>query len=193
MDLALTCRLELIYQIKDPIMKKIVILLALVLGFAACKQDVKSEKAIEDQEVAKEIPVLAMGEFEAKAGNYVDQEIQIVGIVDHVCKHSGKKLLVVTDDGQVHVVSDTRFDDSLTGSEILLNAIVKEERIDEATCLQMEEDNIKSHSEGATNDEMFENRKKHIQEYRDRMKEENKDYVSEFSLQYVAHKETATK
>ena len=166
-------------------MKNILILVAVLVGFAACKNEVKKESTTETV-----IPEIAMGEFDSKAGEFVDQEIQIKGIVDHVCKHSGKQLLVVTDEGQVHFVSDVRFEDSLTGSEIMLNAIVVEDRIDEATCLQMEEDNMKSHSEGASNDEMFENHKKHIQEYRDRMKNENIDYISEYSLKYVSHVES---
>ena len=53
----------------------------------------------------------------------------------------------------------------------------------------MEDDNIKSHSEGATNQEQFENKKKHIQQYRDQMKAENKEYLSTYSLQYVSHTE----
>jgi hypothetical protein len=168
-------------------MKKIVIIALAFVAFTACKTEVKNQ---ENQVEVTEIPELAMGEFESKAGAFVDKEIKIKGIVDHVCKHSGKKLLVVTDDGQVHVVSDVRFDDSLAGSEIMLTGVVVEDRIDESTCLQMEEDNIKSHTEGASNDQMFENKKKHIQQYRDRMQAENLDYISEFSLKYVSHEET---
>ena len=62
-----------------------------------------------------------------------------------------------------------------------------EERIDESTCLQMEEDFIKSHSEGKSNQEQFDNKKKHIQQYRDRMKAENVDHISNYSLEYVSH------
>jgi hypothetical protein len=50
----------------------------------------------------------------------------------------------------------------------------------------MEEDNIKSHSEGQTNDEMFEAKKKHIQDYRDQMKANNTDHISNYSLKFVS-------
>jgi hypothetical protein len=52
----------------------------------------------------------------------------------------------------------------------------------------MEEDNIKSHSEGASNQEQFDNKKKHIQEYRDQMKTNNIAYISNYSLKHVSHK-----
>ena len=171
-------------------MKKIISIILVTVLFAACKTE--SSKAADTEkktEIAVETPFLAMAEFDTKAGDYVNKEVKIQGIVDHVCKHSGKKLLVVTDDGSVHITSDTRFEDTLTGSEIALTGIVLEERIDEAYCLKMEDDNIKSHSEGGTNQEQFENKKKHIQQYRDQMKAENKEYLSTYSLQYVSHTE----
>ena len=169
-------------------MKNSILILAVLVTLFSCKTEEKKE-AVENSANEIEIPVLALGEFNDKAGEYVNQQVQIKGIVDHVCKHSGKKLLVVTDDGDVHITSDERFDDSLTGSEINLIGVVLEDRIDEATCLQMENDNIKRHSEGASSEQQFENKKKHIQEYRDRMKAENKPYISEFSLKYVSHTE----
>ena len=169
-------------------MKKVISIILIAVLFMACKKESNDAVDTEKQtEIAVETPFLAMAEFDTKAGDYVNKEVKIQGIVDHVCKHSGKKLLVVTDDGSVHITSDTRFEDALTGSEIALTGIVLEERIDEAYCLKMEEDNIKSHSEGATNQEQFENKKKHIQQYRDQMKKENKDYLSNYSLQYVSH------
>jgi len=171
-------------------MKKIIVIFVTTLLIVACKTE--SNKTVDQKnqnETIIETPLLALGEFDTKAGEYVNKEIKIQGIVDHVCKHSGKKLLVVTDEGDVHITSDTRFEDKLKGSEIVLTGIVLEERIDEAYCLKMEEDNIKSHSEGASNQEQFENKKKHIQQYRDQMKAENKDYLSSYSLQYVSHVE----
>ncbi len=169
-------------------MKKILFILAITALITACKTETKTTGDTEQKiESIVETPFLAMGEFDTKAGDFVNKEVKIQGIVDHVCKHSGKKLLVVTDDGSVHIISDTRFEDTLMGSEISLTGVVLEERIDESYCLKMEEDNIKSHSEGVTNQELFENKKKHIQQYRDQMKAENIDHISTYTLQYVSH------
>ena len=172
-------------------MKKIAIILVLVLAFTACKNETEKveDTAQQTEEVNVETPLLAIADFDAKAGGFVSKEIKINGIVDHVCKHGGKKLLLVTDDGKVHVTSNERFEEALKGSEIALNGVVVEERIDEAYCLKMEEDNIKSHSEGKSNDEQFEAKKNHIQEYRDQMKANNTDHISNYSLEYVSHVE----
>lgn len=170
-------------------MKKIVFMLVVIATIISCKTETKKTEEVKKSEAITEVktPEILIGEFDAKAGEFVSKEVKIQGIVDHVCKHSGKKLLVVTDDGSIHVTSDVRFDDKIKGNEIALIGTVLENKIDESYCLKMEEDNIKSHSEGASNKEQFENKKKHIEQYREQMKTENKEYISEYSLQYVSH------
>lgn len=171
-------------------MKKLSIILVLILAFTACKNEEKKVNDTADNTgVTLETPELAIADFDTKAGEFVSKEIKVKGIVDHVCKHGGKKLLLVTDEAKIHVVSDERFAEELVGSEVDLRGVVLEEIIDEAYCLKMEEDNIKSHSEGKSNDEQFEAKKQHIQEYRDYMKENNTDHISNYSLQYVSHSE----
>ena len=165
-------------------MKKIIFVLVMVLAIISCKTD---DKKAGDTNKTAEIPFLAIGEFDVKAGEFVNKEVKVQGIVDHVCKHSGKKILLVSDEGNIHITAEERFDAALTGSEITFNGIVVEERIDESYCLKMEEDNIKSHSEGASNEEQFEAKKKHIQTYRDQMKAENTDHISLYTLKYVSH------
>ena len=172
-------------------MKKLSIILVLILAFTACKNENKkvTDETVDTVEEIVETPLLAIAEFDDKAGEYVGKEVAVKGIVDHVCKHGGKKLLLVTDEADVHIVSEERFDEALVGSEIDLKGIVLEDIIDEAYCLKMEEDNIKRHSEGKSSDEQFEAKKQHIQEYRDYMKENNTDHISNYSLQYVSHSE----
>ena len=169
-------------------MKKIVFLLAIIIAIISCKTETK--KAVTEKETAVvETPVVAIGEFDSKAGDFINKKIQVKGIVDHVCKHGGKKILMATDKGDVHVTSEERFNEALKGSEITLTGIVLEERIDEAYCLKMEDDNLKSHSEGKSNQEQFDAKTAHIQQYRDQMKAENIAYISNYSLKYVSHTE----
>ena len=172
-------------------MKKIILILVFIISIISCKTDTKKAAINESSETEQkqETPQIALGEFDIKAGDFVDKEIQLKGIVDHICKHGGKKILLVTDEGDAHVFSDERFDDALKGSEIRVNGIVLEERIDETYLLKMEENNIKSHSEGKSNKEQFENRKKHAQQYRNMMKADSVDYISNFSLKYISHTE----
>lgn len=165
-------------------MKKIVFVLAIVFSVISCKTD---DKKSADANRTAEIPFLAIGEFDAKAGEFVNKEVKVKGIVDHVCKHGGKKILLASDEGDLHINSEVRFDEALMGSEVAFTGIVVEERIDESYCLKMEEDNIRSHTEGASNEEQFEAKKKHIQTYRDQMKTGNTDHISLYSLNYVSH------
>ncbi len=175
--------------------KKFLTIVAIAGLFASCgggaqTEENKSETNVETEQI---IPEIVLGEFEAEAGKHVDSEILVTGIVDHVCKHGGKKILLATDDGDVHVMSDTRFNDDLMGSEIVVTGIVREERYDEAYCLKMEEDNINSHSEGETDDELFERKKEHVAFLRDSMKSAGVDHLSSYSLEYVSHKEKSAK
>lgn len=171
-------------------MKNIFLLIAIGLGIFSCKSDKKAEK-VEDPTVIEiaETPTVTLAEFDTKAGEFIALEIQVTGIVDHVCKHGGKKILLVTDDGDAHVFSEERFDEAIMGSEITVTGVVLEERIDEGYLLNMEQDNIKSHSEGKSNQEQFDNKTKHIQDYRDQMKTDSVDHISNYSLQYVSHQE----
>ena len=170
-------------------MRIILLVMATAFLVVSCKTETKKIQETNNSDLIEvaETPILALGEFDSKAGDFVSKEIKIKGIVDHVCKHGGKKILLVTDDGDAHVFSEERFDEALMGSEIMVTGIVLEERIDESYLLNMEEDNIKSHSEGKSNEEQFNNKKKHLQQYRKQMKADNVDHISNYSLQYVSH------
>lgn len=144
------------------------------------------DEAVNADEMLVEAPMLAIGEFDAKAGEFVDQEVQVEGIVDHVCKHGGKKLFLVSDEGDLHVESDERFDEALIGSKVLVKGIVREFRVDEGYCLKMEEDNIQSHKKGDTDEDLYERKMAQIQYYRDSMQTADVDHLSYYSVEYVS-------
>jgi len=167
-------------------MKILVVAIGLVLISCSPKSNMEQNEELVVSEIA-DVPTLSIAEFDTKAGDFVNQEVKVRGIVDHVCKHGGKKLLLVNDDGSIHITtSDDRFSDELIGEEIYVNGIVEEFRVDEEYCLQMEEDNIKNHSEGSTDDELFKQKKQSIQAYRDSMKVAGVDHLSYYSLVYVS-------
>ena len=145
-----------------------------------------NEEQVITEDVQVEAPMIAIGEFDTKAGEFVEKEVVVEGIVDHVCKHGGKKLFLVSEEGDLHVESDERFDESLAGSEVVVKGVVKEFRIDEAYCLKMEEDNIQSHKKGETDEDLYEMKMAQIQEYRDSMKTAGVDHLSFYSLAYVS-------
>ncbi len=166
-------------------MKKILIIIGFLALFISCA-DATKKKDKENTEVTEK-PMIALVDFDTKAGDFVDKEVQIKGIVDHVCKHGGKKLLLVNDEGDVHVDSETRFDDALVGDEITVNGVVTEFRVDEAFILQKEEDHIQNHKEGKDSKEVYDEKMEHLQAYRDQMKEEKADHLSFYSLDYISH------
>ena len=180
-------------------MKKIIILLVAIATLSACdnaSNTSKDEQALNESKVE----FVALKDLQAKGADFVDQEIQTKGIVDHVCRHSGKKILLVADDVSVHVMAEERYDENLVGKEILINAIVKEDRTDEATLLQIEEDAINSHkhSEGEENDTeediaAAEARQERMIAYvntmRDSLKNANKEYFSEYYLEFISTEE----
>ncbi|MCF6242644.1 MAG: hypothetical protein L3J74_15025 [Bacteroidales bacterium] len=139
-----------------------------------------------EQKLQEEVPEIDITDFDTQAVNYVGKTVKVKGIVDHVCKHGGKKLLLVADSADIHVESNKRFDDAIVGSEVLVIGKVKEFRVDEAYCLKMEEDNLKSHSEGKSNDKLFEQKKKQIAAYRDSMEKAGTDHLSFYSLEFVS-------
>lgn len=166
-------------------MKKVLILVSFLAVMISCADASKKK----DKEVANDVEktLIALADFDTTAGDYIDKEVQVKGIVDHVCKHGGKKILLVNDDADVHIESETRFDDALMGSEILVNGVVTEFRVDEAYLLKKEEDHIQSHKEGADSEEAYNEKMEHLQAYRDLMKEESVDHLSYYSLDYVSH------
>lgn len=166
-------------------MKKVLLVVSFLAVIFSCA-DASKKKDKEAVDV-NDIPMIALADFEEKAGEWVAKEVQVQGIVDHVCKHGGKKILLVNDDADIHVESETRFDDSLMGSEITVKGIVTEFRVDEAYLLQKEEDHIQSHKEGADSKEVYDQKMEHLQAYRDLMKEEGVEHLSYYSLDYVSH------
>lgn len=167
---------------------KNLVLLSLSIGLlCACSENQSTEvEEISTEQFSIVLPHVNINSFDVDAGQFVDSEITVSGIVDHVCKHGGKKLKLVTDGSSVHVESESRFDDDLIGNEISLNGIVREMRVDESYCLQMEEDNTSKHKEGETNDEDFNHKQELIQSYRDSMIVAGVDHLSFYTLEFVS-------
>ncbi len=168
-------------------MKKTLLLVSMMAVLISCGDSPKKANETENTE-NKEQPVLTLADFNSEAEKWVDQEIQIEGIVDHVCKHGGKRLFLVNDFGDVHIDGKERFDDALAGSDIVVTGVVKEFKVDEAYCLQMEQDHIQKHKEGIDNEDVYAQKMKQINAYRDSMQAAGVDHLSFYSIDYISHK-----
>ncbi len=163
-------------------LKKIFMPLFLVLIIISCTSKQNNTKIINE-----DIPKFTIDELYKNAANFVGKEVIVSGIVDHICKHGGKRLLLVSDNNDLHIDTDERFDENLIGKEIEVKGIIKEFRVDEAYLLKMEENNIQKHKTGETDDNFYERKKKQIEKYRSEMKEKGVDHLSFYSLDYISH------
>jgi len=172
-------------------MRNFILVLCIAISMLSCKTETKKTPInnTTETEQKQETPKLTLGEYGTKAGDFVDKEIQLNGLVNYVCTHSGKKLFIVSDEGDASIFSEEPFDLALKGSQITVNGIVVEERIDEGYLIQWEEDNNNGYSKGNTEKEQFENIKKIIQDYRNTMKADSVDHISNYSLKYISHAE----
>lgn len=172
--------------------KKVLGIIAIAALFAACNCEQNNADANKEETKTVEVagtPLVELAAFDAEAAKYVDKEIKVIGIVDHVCKHGGKKLFLVADGGDLHVESEERFEEDLMGSKIEVTGIVREFRVDEAYVLKMEEDNIQQHKSGEIEDNVYEHKMENVKFYRDSMATAKVDHISFYSLDYVSLKE----
>ncbi len=160
-------------------MKKLFFISIIFLALFACKSEKKENNEIVKSDTIS-VPEMTVAEFYEKAPDYRDKEVIVVGIVDHVCKHGGKKLLLVQDSIQegVHVTSDERFDENLTGSEVKVQGIVRAKVIDEAYCQKLEEENQSDDHEKSNVEEV-------VKFYRDSMQKAGVDSLVFYSLEFV--------
>ena len=91
------------------------------------------------------IPVLTVANFDSLAGQHIGKEVQIEGLVDHVCRHSGKRMFLVQTEGEgrVKVVTGENipsFDVALEGNEVIVQGIVDELKVDEQYLVEWEKE-----------------------------------------------------
>ncbi len=168
-------------------LKKFIYLFFVLLAFVACKNTEENTEVTEKQET-NEIPVVTVANFNTDVKDLVDKEVKITGIVDHVCKHGGKKLFIVADgatDG-VHIESEESFKEDLIGSEVTVIGIVREFRVDEAYCQKLETETSEEYIEGEDHENEISQRKEMAQYYRDSMAVAGVDHLSFYHIEFVS-------
>jgi len=86
---------------------------------------------------------LAIVDFDNQAGNYVGKEVQISGLVNHTCKHGGKRMFIIDEETEQTVKIEAgenipSFDAELEGSIVSVTGIINELIIDEAYLIEWE-------------------------------------------------------
>ncbi len=131
----------------------LLILVAFSIIAASCNMNNSSKKEQTDEStvIVEEITPVLVAEFDDKAGDFVGSKIKLEGTVDHICKHGGQRLFLVTEDSEarIKVTPDEEiaaFNTDLEGSKIIITGIVEEQRIDEDYLREWEEE-LKSGAE----------------------------------------------
>ncbi len=134
--------------------------------------------------------IIPVKDFQAKADEFVGKTIYVSGTVDHVCKHGGKKVVIVSDDGEASLkimAGDkiSKFDKEIEGETINVLGTVQEKRVDEAY-LSDWEDEVKEHHK--TTDPEYKEDMEKIAELRKKIKESKKGYLSFYSMDGIEYK-----
>ncbi len=95
---------------------------------------------MEDINVIEVIPV---AELLKNPDDYVDKEVRVEGLVTHVCRHSGQRLHLSDQNGEVRLRVEAgneikRFERDLEGSEIIAVGVLRKQVIDETYIEEME-------------------------------------------------------
>lgn len=142
--------------------RKILFLFVITAIIAGCNntQSPSSETEGSEQEMTAEMVTLAIVDFDNEAGNYVGKEVQISGLVNHTCKHGGKRMFIIDTETEQTVKIEAgenipSFDAELEGSEVIVTGIINELIIDEAYLLEWEAE-IEAEMSEATAEEIEE-------------------------------------
>lgn len=166
-------------------MKKLIILsiIALSLGLNSCNSN--KDKTSEGTE---ETRVFSLAEFDVEAKDYVGEEIAITGIIDHVCAHSGKRLKLTDEKGEITIRVDAsddlgNFDREQTGRKALVTGIVKMEKYEKSQLLAMEEAKNRDMTEEEINSVHHQTELKELKRAKKWMKDNNKDYYPNYAIE----------
>ncbi len=167
-------------------MKTSILLLMSVFLFTACGQ----KKSGSSEEATKQkTDVIDVAQVLDKAESTIDKEVVFKGWVSHVCKHSGRRCFLKSEDGTVsiRVEADGKingFNKELTGNQLKVEGIMKVKKLNEQYL-----DEWQAKVEAAQKEEDVEEGGEHcsaemnnIKEMRDWMKKNSKDY---YPIYYV--------
>jgi hypothetical protein len=116
-------------QLKKKKMKKIALFMFLsFILFSA--NNLLAQDLTAKASVSSEVLAVTPEKFQEIAANNVGKEVEIQGMVVHVCKHGGKKLFIVGEDPEKRVKITTSdkvsvFQPELEGSTIMVKGIIE--------------------------------------------------------------------
>jgi hypothetical protein len=180
--------------------KSLFLVLMIAAFFVSCSNRSANTSTEKQQQT-----VLTVADFDSLAPQYVGKEVIISGLVDHVCRESGKRMFIMDGDSSNRVkitVGDNipTFNVALEGSNVVIKGVVEELKIDEAYLVQWEdeikkqesktkEDSISSSGQGQhkgigekADQGTHESAYDVINQYRDQIAASGKGYIAFYSV-----------
>jgi hypothetical protein len=189
-------------------------IVVLVFVITACdnQKNVNTGSANTEDVKVEEIALIDLNDFDNQAAEFVQKQVKFSGTVDHVCKHGGQKMFVVTEesDARVKIVTGENmaaFNTELEGETVNVVGIVDELRIDEEYLREWEEElnnDIEEENEAmhtgekkgdaheGDHDEDHSNAMKQINNLRTQLIESGKDHLSFYSIICVEYEVVTT-
>lgn len=164
-------------------------LLALCLTFMSCnfsKSESKKQK-IEPAVISQaKLQTMTIYQVMEVAADKVGQEIKFKGVVNHVCAHSGKRCILKSADGNLSLRVEATgklegFNKEIAGNDLLVTGILREKRLATSEIDEMET-KVKEKHEGEEGGKHCSSEMANINEMRDWMKANNKDY---YAIYYI--------
>jgi hypothetical protein len=172
--------------------KKVLGILAITAIMFSCgNKEQKKEEACCNKEKA----TVTVDKVMEDMASYVDKNIVIVGTVNHVCSHGGKRMFIMGENPDVAIkITPSEeigvFEKELEGSHVMVTGVVKELRIDEAYVANLENDDAESEAmhdhSGGTHEETEEaaKEKQHqLDAMREKIAQSETGYYSQFWIE----------
>jgi hypothetical protein len=126
-------------------MKKILGLFIVAALFFSCSTQEKKEE--------KNVKAISVDKIMTDIQQYVDQEVVVKGMVNHVCSHGGKRMFIIGEnpDEGIRITPNEKigvFEKELEGNSVIIKGVLKELIIDDKYVAQLE----KEISEGVDNE-----------------------------------------
>ncbi len=159
-------------------MQRFATLLILTLILSACGGTKK-----QDATKTKEVTYMEVTDFMKISMDSIGKEVRVKGTVSHVCSHSGRRCFIVDPTGEQSIKIEASgeiksFGRELSGTDIKVVGIVRETRLQPEYLNEWEAKVKAKEKDIENNGESCATEMNNIQEMRDWMKENNKDYYS---------------
>ncbi len=167
-------------------MKKMMFLAIMAICLSSCTNKSTEEKGNNSDSTTAQVSDIAVYRLDnllAVADQLVDKKVTVKGSVTHTCKHSGKRCFIVGDNENVSMRVEAKgniggFNRELVGSELAITGVVKERRLTKEYIDQYEKDVNEKKVKEDGSAETCQAELANINEMRDWMKKNNKDYYA---------------